>query len=64
MNPSDGLDRPTCRVVEFERARWTGEGGEVRRVVEYRCSACGAEPWADAESVTRFCPNCGAEVVG
>ena len=57
------IDRPTCRVVEFERARWVGAGGKACRIVECRCSACGEEPWADADSVTRYCPCCGAEVV-
>ena len=57
------IDRPTCRVVEFERARWT-DGGKACRVVEFRCSTCGYDGWADLESVTRYCPCCGAEVVG
>ena len=56
------IDRPTCRVVEFERARWT-DGGKACRVVEFRCSACGYDGWADLESVTRYCPMCGSEVV-
>lgn len=59
---ADLVDRPTCRAVEFERARWT-DGGKACRIVECRCSACGEEPWADLESVTRYCPCCGAEVV-
>ena len=60
---ADLIDRPTCRVVEFERARWVGADGKTCRIVECRCSACGEEPWADADSVTRYCPCCGAEVV-
>ncbi|MDD6996933.1 MAG: hypothetical protein PUI21_03805 [Collinsella sp.] len=52
----------TCHVVEFARCSWR-KRGIVRRIVEYRCSRCGAEPWADRDSVTRYCPNCGARVV-
>ena len=52
----------TCHVVEFVRCTWRKRGIE-RRIVEYRCSRCGAEPWADADSVTEHCPNCGARVV-
>ena len=59
---ADLIDRPTCRAVEFERARWT-DGGKACRIVGCRCSACGEEPWADADSVTRHCPCCGSEVV-
>ena len=59
---ADLIDRPTCRVVEFERARWT-DGGKACRIVGYRCSTCGYDGWADLESVTRYCPMCGSEVV-
>ncbi len=27
------------------------------------CSRCGAEAWADRDSVTNYCPECGAEVL-
>lgn len=27
------------------------------------CSSCGYESWADEDSVTPYCPNCGAKVV-
>lgn len=30
----------------------------------YKCLLCGAEVWADLESVTPYCPMCGAKVVG
>lgn len=52
----------TCHVVEFVRCSWRSRGVE-HRIVECRCSRCGAEPWADRDSVTRYCPNCGARVV-
>ena len=52
----------TCHVVEFARYSWHERGVE-RRIVEYRCSRCGAEPWADRDSVTEHCPVCGARVV-
>lgn len=51
MRLADLIDRPTCRAVPCH-------GGM------YGCSRCGSDGWADAESVTRFCPDCGAEVVG
>lgn len=27
------------------------------------CSSCGYETWADDDSVTPYCPNCGARVI-
>ena len=30
----------------------------------YKCLLCGAEVWADIDSVTPYCPMCGAKVVG
>ena len=29
----------------------------------YECSSCGQDAWVTKDKVTRFCPNCGAEVV-
>lgn len=58
---ADLIDRPACRAVEFERASWHDETG-THRIVEVRCSNCGAEPWEDLESVTPYCPSCGAMV--
>ena len=29
----------------------------------YKCLLCGAEVWADLDSVTPYCPMCGAKVV-
>ena len=29
----------------------------------YKCLLCGAEVWADIDSVTPYCPMCGAKVV-
>ncbi len=29
----------------------------------YKCLACGADVWADIDSVTPYCPMCGAKVV-
>ena len=52
----------TCHVTEVARCSWRERGVE-RRIVEYRCSRCGAEPWADRDSVTEHCPRCGARVV-
>lgn len=34
-----------------------------REQLAYFVRTCGEEPWADAGSVTRYCPMCGAEVV-
>lgn len=56
------IDRPTCHVVKFERGGFISDG-VAHRFFELRCSNCGEEPWSDVESVTRFCPCCGAEVV-
>lgn len=30
----------------------------------HACSACGADVWASADSVTPYCPMCGAKVEG
>lgn len=46
---ADLIDRPTTRAVLCH-------GGM------YGCTRCGYDGWADAESVTRYCPGCGAEV--
>lgn len=59
---ADLIDRPTCHVVKFERAAFVTDG-VAHRFFEFRCSNCGEESWLDSESVTKFCPNCGAEVV-
>lgn len=48
---ADLIDRPTCRAVQPCPGAF------------YECSACGYDSWVDAESVTNYCPNCGAEVV-
>ena len=29
----------------------------------YKCLACGADVWADIDSLTPYCPMCGAKVV-
>ena len=47
---ADLIDRPTCHAAQ------AAPGGF------YECSRCGYDGWADAESVTRYCPECGAEV--
>lgn len=39
-----------------------GEGDELYPVGHVTCSACGA--WLYAVNTMRFCPNCGAKVVG
>lgn len=49
---ADAIDRTTCRAVQPCPGAF------------YECSACGHDSWVDAESVTAYCPNCGAEVVG
>lgn len=48
---ADLIDRPTCHVID-DGQDWP------------TCSRCNYDGWADLESVTRFCPDCGAEVVG
>ena len=48
---ADLIDPPTCRAVQPAPGDF------------YECSECGYDGWTDADSVTRFCPNCGAEVV-
>ena len=30
----------------------------------YKCLVCGDDVWADLDSVTPYCPTCGAKVVG
>ena len=45
------VDRPACHAAQ------AAPGGF------YECSRCGYDGWAYAESVTRYCPSCGAEVV-
>ncbi len=44
------IGSPTCRPVEAECGMCA-------------CSRCGAEAWPDRESVTNYCPECGAEVL-
>lgn len=53
---ADLIDRPTCERVECDQHYW-------------RCSRCGVFVYWDAVAnltgvvPTRYCPNCGAEVV-
>ena len=49
---ADLIDRPACHAVQ------PAPGGF------YECSRCGYDGWADESSVTRYCPECGAEVAG
>ena len=51
FNAADLIDRPACHAVQ-------AAPGAL-----YECSRCGYDGWADAESVTSYCPECGAEVV-
>ncbi len=46
---ADLIDRPTTRAVLCH-------GGM------YGCTRCGFDGWCDEQSVTRYCPECGAEV--
>lgn len=48
---ADLIDRPTCRAVQPAPGAF------------YECTRCGYDGWADAESVTRYCPECGAEAI-
>ena len=48
---ADLIDRPTCRAVLCHDGF-------------YGCTRCGYDSWADEDSVTSYCPSCGAEVVG
>ena len=45
------IDRPACHAVLCHDGF-------------YGCTRCGYDGWADAESVSHYCPSCGAEVVG
>lgn len=57
------IEPPTCLVQEDE-VEIKSMDGTVRRVYTgTRCSNCGNSPWADRDSVTPFCPECGAEVI-
>ena len=53
---ADLIDRPTCKKEEYDENYW-------------RCSRCGAFVYWDAVKddrgviPTRYCPNCGAEVI-
>ena len=47
---ADLIDRPTCRAVLCHDGF-------------YGCTRCGYDGWADAESVTSYCPECGAAVL-
>ena len=56
MDVADLIDCPTCERVECDQHYW-------------RCSRCGVFVYWDAVAnltgvvPTRYCPNCGAEVV-
>lgn len=53
---ADLIDRQACKRLEYDQYHW-------------RCSRCGAFVYWDAVTnrtgvgPTRYCPNCGAEVV-
>ena len=48
---ADLIDTPTAHAIQ----RCPG--------AFYECSACGQDAWVTKDKVTRFCPDCGAEVV-
>jgi predicted Zn-ribbon and HTH transcriptional regulator len=46
------IEEETCEALPVEA------GDQFRR-----CSNCGFDGWCDQESVTSYCPECGAKVV-
>ena len=54
------------REVEDDRNHWMSESdhwrGECAELMEGPRGPLASDGWADAESVTRYCPVCGAEV--
>lgn len=47
--------------------RYIGIGSDAVERYEYRCSECGALPWADVErgeNLHDYCPKCGARMKG
>ena len=54
-----------CGKAERKRGRWIKQMDEL--AWWYECSVCGDYPLKDAyghESLSRFCPNCGANMRG
>lgn len=49
---ADFIDTPTAHAIQ----RCPG--------ALYECSACGQDAWTSKDKVTRFCPNCGARMMG
>ncbi len=54
----DAIDIALDALEEQQIAEWIEDGYGY-----YRCSACGWE-WDDRETVTPYCPHCGAHMEG
>ena len=54
---ADLVDRPTTMAVASDSDALDAEG---RYIGMYECLACRAEVWTDLDSVTPYCPMCGA----
>ena len=61
------VDAPSADVVPVVRGHWEFDGSDWSDI--WKCSACGDE-WffeydpRDAETLVKFCPNCGARMDG
>lgn len=53
------MNQKTVVVVLHEQVDMFNGGYYIDH---YTCGNCGAEPWEYEEDITKFCPECGAEI--
>lgn len=63
------LNKVPCATTVSRSQSWVGM--KVERYVNgcpiystYACSCCGIEHYGDEDTLTNFCPNCGADMRG